>query len=49
MTASVAPSRGKKASGGSAAATGHSSKVTFGNATAWVPTIDRIELGRVVG
>ncbi|MEU0899666.1 cellulosome protein, partial [Streptomyces massasporeus] len=24
-------------------------KVTFGNATAWAPNIDRIELGRVVG
>jgi len=26
-----------------------SNKVTFGNATAWAPNIDRIELGRVVG
>ncbi|QOV40683.1 cellulosome protein [Streptomyces ferrugineus] len=26
-----------------------SNKVTFGNATAWAPDIDRIELGRVVG
>ncbi|MFD3374110.1 MULTISPECIES: CBM35 domain-containing protein [unclassified Streptomyces] len=26
-----------------------SNKVTFGNATAWAPNLDRIELGRVVG
>lgn len=26
-----------------------STKVTFGNATAWAPNIDRIELGRVIG
>ncbi|MDN0200078.1 CBM35 domain-containing protein [Streptomyces sp. S.PNR 29] len=26
-----------------------SNKVTFGNATAWAPNIDRIELGRVIG
>ena len=26
-----------------------SNKVTFGNASAWAPNIDRIELGRVIG